>query len=333
VLLEVEDTTLLTNRDLTTINVYARDPVAVVEANPNPAACGARVTFSGARSDHPHPDISVSEYAWDLDGDGAFDDAVGPEVARVYNEFAFSGPIPVGLRVTDSRGRTGVASVALAVNQGNRAPVAQPGGPYVIALGDALRLDGTGSTEPDAACGDRVVSWAWDIGANGSFEFINADSGIQQLSWAQLNGLGINNVGNYSVRLRVTDRFGVTAQRDVALRVVRGPQAVGVALPSTVGCNDRVTLDGSASNTDGPANAGFELVRWEWDFGNDGTFDAEGDVVRTNAVGRTDFVAVLRVTDESGRQSTSAPIVVTINQQNLPPVADAFGPYATGRVG
>ena len=333
VLLEVEDTTLLTSRDLTTINVYARDPVAVVEANPNPAACGARVTFSGARSDHPHPDISVSEYAWDLDGDGAFDDAVGPEVARVYNEFAFSGPIPVGLRVTDSRGRTGVASVALAVNQGNRAPVAQPGGPYVIALGDALRLDGTGSTEPDAACGDRVVSWAWDIGANGSFEFINADSGIQQLSWAQLNGLGINNVGNYSVRLRVTDRFGVTAQRDVALRVVRGPQAVGVALPSTVGCNDRVTLDGSASNTDGPANAGFDLVRWEWDFGNDGTFDAEGDIVRTNAVGRTEFVAVLRVTDQSGRQSTSAPIVVTINQQNLPPVADAFGPYATGRVG
>ena len=331
VLLEIEDTTALTNRDTTSLSIYARDPVALLTANPNPATCGARISFDGTRSDHPHPDVDVVSLAWDLDGDGQYDDSQEGAPTRIYNEFTFDEPITIGLQVRDSNGNVGVASAPLDINLGNRAPVATPGGPYVIAVNDTLRLDGRASAEPDAACGDRIVRWEWDLGANGSYEFSSVDSGLQDVTWAQLNQSGINNLGNYNVRLRVTDRFGVSATRDVQLRVVRGPQAVGVAIPNSAGCNDRVTFDGTASNTDGPPNAGFDIVRWEWDLGADGTFDAEGQRVQANAVGRLEFAAILRVTDQSGRRSTSAPIVVTINQQNLPPIADAFGPYATGR--
>lgn len=332
VLLEVEDTTLLTNRDTATLNVYARDPVAAATANPNPAACGARVTLDASRSDHPHPAINVVSWAWDTDADGQYDDEMGEVVVHTFNQFSFAGPFQVGLQVTDSNGNRGTTVVPVNVNQGNRAPVANPGGPYVIALNDNLALDGRGSVEPDAACGDAIVRYDWDLNADGTIEFSGAANAQQAATWAQLGAAGINHVGNYVVQLTVRDRFGVAAQNVAQLRVVNGPSALAQAIPNNVGCNDAVTFDASGSSTDGPVNAGFALVRYEWDFGADGTYDAEGIRVVHNMVGRGPITTRLRVTDASGRTST-ANVVVNVNINNLAPVADPGGPYFTGRVG
>src|SRR5690606_674440 len=55
--LQVEDTTLLQSVDDAPLFVYAVNPVSAIDANPNPVACGGRVTFNGGGSNHPHPDI------------------------------------------------------------------------------------------------------------------------------------------------------------------------------------------------------------------------------------------------------------------------------------
>ena len=343
--LEVEDTTNLTSQDTSVIHVHARNPVAVAIVNPNPAACGARVDFDGRQSDHPHPAINIVSHRWDLDGDGQFNDGNAAQVNRQYNQFAFAAPIRVGLEVVDSNGNTGRTTVDLRVDQGNRPPVAQPGGfrdgqgrvtgPYVIAINDSLQLDAAGSSEPDAACGDQIVSYQWDVGNDGAFDF----QGVRPaaLTWAQLGQRGINRVGDFNVRLRVTDRFGVTADGVALLRVVNGPRAVGTADPDRASCNQQVRFDASRSTTDGPANQGFALVRYEWDFDGDGVFDSnEINVLRPiaalpDANGQIRVVATLRVTDASGRQSTTqVPVVIDLN--NLPPVAEAGGPYLTGRL-
>ena len=72
-----------------------------------------------------------STIAWDLDGDGAYDDAVGETVAAT-----FTGAPAVAVRETDQFGRTGVDSVALHGHAGNRPPsgriVLTPRAPRVL---------------------------------------------------------------------------------------------------------------------------------------------------------------------------------------------------------
>ena len=336
VVLEVADLGGLTGRDTATLNVYAVNPVAVATANPNPAACGDRVSFDGSRSDHPHPAINIVRWEWDLDGNGQYNDDVGPNVIRQYNQFTFA-PINVGLKVTDNLGHSGTTTIALNVTQGNHAPVAAPGGPYTIVRGEGLTLRGNASSDPDSACGDAVVDYAWDFGNNGSIE-IPANANPQQVvTSAQLQAWGINAAGVYTVALRVRDRFGVTATNTAVINVINGPTAIAVANPNSIACNANVTFDGSASTTDAPANdPNFALVTYKWDMNGNGAFndpvDAVGKVVTRAIAGQGANVTVgLQVTDASGHVATTT-VTVTINVQNLAPIANAGGPYATGRV-
>ena len=169
IVLEVEDTTHLTGRDTAPLNVYARNPNAAFTVNPNPAACGARLTFDGSASAHPDPDVRVVRWQWDFTNDGTYD-AEGQQVAQVFNQFTFGQPITSKLLVTDSNGATGSTTVQVNVNQGNRNPVAVPGGPYTIARTDGVTLDGRGSSDPDAACGDAVARWEWDLRGDGTYQ-------------------------------------------------------------------------------------------------------------------------------------------------------------------
>lgn len=344
--LEVVDSTDLSNLDTSVINVYARAPVASLDIEPNPAACGGRVVFDGSNSDHPHPDIDVVAYAWDLDGDGEFDDADEAQAARTYDAFTFDQPIRIGLRVTDSRDETSTGFVDLDISEGNRPPNGQAGGyrdgdgrvvgPYVIALGEDLQLDAAGSVDPDVACGDDIVSYAWDL--NGDGEIDVQGSRPDALDAAALDALNIGRTGDYTVSLTVTDRFGVSTTSESALSVVRGPVALAQANPNRTGCNQQVVFDGSRSSTDGPVNQGFGIVSYAWDFDGDGQYD-DGDearitrpvVAQPDAQGRIVMNASLRITDESGRTATDD-VAVVIDLQNLAPIADAGGPYSTGRL-
>ena len=61
---------------------------------------GNVVTLSGAGSTSPS---AITDYAWDTDGDGNFDDATGVGPMVGFNQ-AFVGLI--GLRVTNADGKT-----------------------------------------------------------------------------------------------------------------------------------------------------------------------------------------------------------------------------------
>lgn len=356
--LEVEDDSALTpalraqgirgetNTDDTTITVHPRNPTAVAIVNPNPAGCDVRITFDGSRSAHPHPLIEIAGYRWDFDGDGQYDDAQGAVATNRYAAFTFDGPIRTGLEVVDSNGNTARTSVDVEITEGNRAPVAVGGGfrdaqgrvtgPYAIAVGDGLELSAAGSNDPDAACGDRIVSYQWFINGDAQPDAVGEEP---ELTWADLVALGINRAGNYDMRLVVTDRFGVQTTNVVTLRVVNGPTAVATANPNRTGCGNQVTFSGEQSSSDGPANQGFAIVSYDWDLDGDGQYDdAQGPRVTRPAVGLPDaqgnirVTAGLRITDASGRVATTN-VTVVIDVQNLPPVANAGGPYVTGPVG
>ena len=347
--LEVEDSTGQKNWDTAPIVVHPVDPTARYTMDANNIECGGSVTLDARASFHPHPAVRIVSYQWDLDNDGQFDDADGAVVQARYDQFTFGVRKTIRLQITDSLGHTATASSQLLVDLGNRAPTAIAGGnrdangniigPYVIARGENLQLSAAGSADPDTACGDAIVRYQWDLKNDGTFEFDRVDTSVPLITAAQLTAFGMNAVGTYDIKLRVTDKFGVTSEQIVPFRVANGPTAVAAATPNRVACNAQVTFDASASTTDGPLGQGFDLVDFVWDLDNDGRFnDANGVRTTRNAFalpdvnGNVTMNPRVQVTDIMGRKSVAS-TSVTINPQNLAPIAAAGGPYTTGPVG
>ena len=326
--MQTEDTTQLTNEDPTRVTVYRREPEIGMMVNPNPASCGAPVTFDASSARHPHPEVEILSWAWDLDNDGAFDDSSEPELTVRFDSFTFGAPKTVAVQVTDTAGNVAVESVEIPVTIGNLAPVAVPNGPFAIVAGESVTLDARGSWDPNGDCGDEIVRYDWDFNADGSFEFIGE---LVNVGWPELMAMGIDGIGDYVVRLRAIDRFGIINERFTTVSVYQGPTAVAEARPNRVGCNGAVQFDAQGSFSDGPAGHGFEIVGWEWDFDGDGEFEVGAATAIRNVVGTLEYVATLRVTDARGRTDIGT-AHVDIDVANVPPVADAGEGYVTGWV-
>ncbi|MEE2787442.1 MAG: PKD domain-containing protein [Myxococcota bacterium] len=376
--LEVEDNFRQLNTDDASLTVYRRDPVAVASANPNPAACNVQVTFDGAECYHPHPDIRIQSWEWDLNGNGVYgedSDAQGMQAQARFTEFTFGDERKnVNLRVTDSRGNQTVLPMQVQVNIGNRAPTPVAGGglnddgdvvgPYVIAVNananggyvasqvtaangngtvaDSITLSAAGSRDPDQACGDSIQSIVWQVNhpQQGYIDVPNGNEETVALTWPQLVALGVTQPGDYDVRVTATDRFGETASATQRIQVVEGPTAIGEANPARTGCENNVTFSAAGSQANGPADQGFNIVSYEWDLDGQAGYESAGREVTRAAVGLPNAAAGgaismtvgLRVTDARGRTGTTT-VNVNIDSQSVPPVADAGGPYDTGRIG
>ena len=107
---------------------------------------------------------------------------------------------------------------------GNRLPVANAGGPYTICSGGSAALNGAGSTDPDSACGDSIVSYDWDL--NGD-TVIDVTGATPTVTPAQLASLGLG-VGPHTITLKVTDSHGATHTASGTLTI----------LANAAGCSD-----------------------------------------------------------------------------------------------
>jgi len=115
---------------------------------------GQAITFDGSASADPNGDLL--SYSWNF-GDNSTGSGASPTHA-----YASAGNYTVTLVVNDgtldSEPVTTVAEIAVA--PANRAPVANPGGPYSGTTGEAIRFDGAASSDPD---GDPLT-YAWNFG-------------------------------------------------------------------------------------------------------------------------------------------------------------------------
>lgn len=190
------------------------DPVPVIQANPSATACGGEITFDGSSSFHGNPGSHLQSFEWDFayDGNVFSPDASGVTAAYTYPGQA--GDRTAALRVTDDGipPRSAIASVSVHPGTLNRAPIADAGGPYLAAAEKVLVLNGAASADPDAACGDGVAGYAWDL--DGDAVFDDADGANPSLSWADVVNVVCGGAcvhgQSYPIALEVTDAAGAS---------------------------------------------------------------------------------------------------------------------------
>ena len=132
-------------------------PVAVASANPTTGSAPLTVTFDGSGSSDP--DGNPITYAWDLDGDGLFDDSTAVQPTFTYTQ---AGSFTVRLRVTDSPGASSISD-PIVITVGNSPPtatIAAPPGSFTWRVGDVINFSGSGSDAQDGNLPASALSWS-----------------------------------------------------------------------------------------------------------------------------------------------------------------------------
>ena len=130
-------------------------PIAVIDADPTAGAAPLPVDFDGSRSSDPEG--GALTYAWDLDGDGQYDDATGVTASRTY---ANPGDVTVGLKVTDTEPTSGTASKV--INVGNEPPVpviSSPTSALKWKVGDLVSFSGSATDPQDGSVPASALTW------------------------------------------------------------------------------------------------------------------------------------------------------------------------------
>jgi glucose/arabinose dehydrogenase/PKD repeat protein len=117
-----------------------RAPAASIAGSPDAIEPPLTVHFDGRGS--RDPEGGALTYAWDLDGDGAYDDSTSPTPTKTYTE---RGYVSVHLRVTNPAGLSGTASRTITVGVPPTATIDAPTAATTWAVGDALAFAGSAS--------------------------------------------------------------------------------------------------------------------------------------------------------------------------------------------
>ena len=142
-----------------TYNGANHPPTAVISASPTSGLAPLTVAFDGSGSSDLDPNDTLS-YAWDLDGDGQFNDATGPRASFTYGT---NETVSARLRVTDVAGASDIGSATIVVGPPNTAPqpvIDTPSSALRWRAGDAISFSGHATDAEDGTLDPSRLSWS-----------------------------------------------------------------------------------------------------------------------------------------------------------------------------
>ncbi len=315
----------LSGTDTTTVTITNLAPTAA-PGGPYAINEGQDLNLDGSGSTDPGGDTLT--YTWDLDNNGSYGDATGatPSVGwATLKTFIVDGVNTIRLQVTDTGNSSNLSNaVSTTVTITNLAPTAAPGGPYAINEGQALNLDGSGSTDPG---GDTLV-YAWDLDNNGVFGDVT--TATPSIPWSTLETYIKD--GLKTIALQVTDSGNSPNLSHSATTTVTITNLAPAAVPGgPYAINEGQVLNLNASGSSDP---GGDVLSYTWDLNNDTVFgDATGMAPSVAWAVLSAFITdgvntiALKVTDSGNGVNLDATTTTTVTITNLAPVANAGGPY------
>lgn len=240
------------------------------------------------------PDGDVLEFFWDF---GKGETARG---SRVVHRYPAYGRYEATLIVTDNSGEVGNSSVQTFPVIVNNPPTAGAGADVVAALGDAVRLDASGSKDVDG----KLQKFSWQFGDGSSTDGVTVSHVYTQPK-------------TYHVALRVEDDSDSPCNFDndsLTVWINAAPVAeAGKDVLTSAGKEIRFDA-GVSTDSDG------EIVSYTWDFGDSET--GAGKIASHSYKKPGKYVAKLTIKDNANVKNSTATdqLAVVINH---PPVARA----------
>ncbi|NLS94972.1 MAG: cadherin-like domain-containing protein, partial [Planctomycetaceae bacterium] len=200
----------------------------------------------------------------------------------------------------------------------NLTPLAEAGGPYTTNEASAVTLDGTGSSDPESS----TLTYAWDF--DGDDVFGETSTAFGNETGATPSFTAPDGYTTHRVRLRVTDS-GSLVHTDAATIFVNNV-APSIAVSGDASVDEDETYSLSLSSSDPGTDT---ISGWEINWGDGQTYTISGNPSNTTHTYTVagNYTILASATDEDGTYS-AVPFYLSVIG-NLPPTADAGGPYTT----
>jgi endonuclease YncB( thermonuclease family)/PKD repeat protein len=301
-------------------------PSAVATATPTSGPAPLTVQFDGSGSSDPDAGDSLS-YAWDLDGDGQYDDSTAVAPSHTYTS---QGVHTASLRVTDSHGAS--AAAAIEISAGNSAPTATIGSPAPATtwkVGDLIEFAGAATDAQDGPLPASALSWSLILHHCPSNCHTHPLQSFDGVAGGSFTTPDHEYPSHLELRLTARDSGGLTDTRSVQL----DPQTVNLTLNSSPGGFD-LALNGSQAATPftrtvirGSRNsisAPTPQTTWQFKAWSDRGAQTH-DVIANSTTSYTATYEQPSSADPEGDHSTTPTTPMPLVQPLLPPDSDADG--------
>jgi PKD repeat protein len=259
---------------------------------------GADCQFVSKSSD----DVQVTQFSWDLDGDGTAD----RNTATASFSYTEAKDYNVTLTVHDAEGLSGTKTSTITIAApGNAAPLANFTAPACVAT---VACEFVSTSSDDV----QVTEWSWDLNGDQA-----PDRDTETASFTY------DAAGQYTVSLTVKDAEGLSNTKTENITVAAPPANTPPTAGFTHTCNAASCRFTSTSTDAAPGT----IVTYAWNFGDLGTSDIANPVHNYAITLPGTFTVTLTVTDNEGGTDTETQTISV-----APPVAGAEGCITTGRI-
>jgi len=200
-------------------------PNAVIQALPSNGPLPLLVHFDATGSNDPNPGDTLT-YAWDLNGDGDFDDSTS--ATPTFN-YTTAQKVTVGLRVTDPGGATATASVV--ITPGDSPPtatIASPAPTFTWKVGDPISFSGSATDAKDGPLPASALTWSLLLHHCPATCHIHPIQDFVGVSSGSFDGPDHEYPSHLELILTATDSSGLTDTKSVILN----PKTVAIGMQS-----------------------------------------------------------------------------------------------------